>query len=247
MKWQKAQFKGKQVWVAVVDTGTLDVEGGRVPMRYSSSEGAKIYRAAAANVVLDSESEVQTLSEGKSADKTSATQGRGFGKAGTRTKQQKALAAEAARELLDGLGNEVVRCFTDGGCKGNPGPAGSGVYMVWPDGRVLEAAESLGTATNNIGELRAIEIALEVLDEAGVDEHVPVAILTDSSYANGVLCLGWKAKANRSLILGIRERLTRRPAVTLYWVAGHVGVEGNERADALAGQGILGETFRTWL
>jgi len=247
MKWQKAQFKGKQIWVSVTDSGALEVSSGRVPMRYSASSGAKIYRAAASNVVLDSSSEVETLPEGASADRKTATPSRGFGKAGTRTKQQKAMAADAARALLEGLGDDVIRCFTDGGCKGNPGPAGSGVYIQWPDGRVLEAAESLGTATNNIGELRAIEIALEALDEADVESQVPVAILTDSSYANGVLCLGWKAKANKALIVGIRERLAARPAVTLHWVAGHVGVEGNERADMLAGRGILGETFRTWV
>lgn len=246
MSWQKAQFKGKQVWASVSASGVLVVDGGRVAMRYSASSGAKIYRASAANVVLDETSEVETLPDGGTADGNKATPSRGFGKAGTRTKQQKAMAAEAARALLDGLGEDVIRCFTDGGCKGNPGPAGSGVYIQWPDGRVLEAAESLGTATNNIGELRAIEIALEALDDANVPNETNVAILTDSSYANGVLCLGWKAKANRSLILGIRERLSRRPAVTVYWVAGHVGVEGNERADALAGQGILGETFRNW-
>jgi ribonuclease HI len=116
-----------------------------------------------------------------------------------------------------------------------------------PDGRVGEASESLGTATNNIGELRAIELALEMLDEIETPKDAPVAILTDSSYSNGVLCLGWKAKANKELIVRIREALAARPGVKIYWVAGHVGLEGNERADSLAGQGIDGKNFRQWV
>ena len=85
-----------------------------------------------------------------------------------------------------------------------------------------------------------------MLADLQISPERPVAIFTDSSYANGVLCLGWKAKANKELILRIRERLGAWTGVQLYWVAGHVGLEGNERADVLAGLGIDGENFRRW-
>ena len=48
MKWVEADFKGKTVWAQVHDGGNLVVEGGRIPIRYSDKEGAKIYRAGQA-------------------------------------------------------------------------------------------------------------------------------------------------------------------------------------------------------
>ncbi|MBW1879525.1 MAG: reverse transcriptase-like protein [Deltaproteobacteria bacterium] len=156
------------------------------------------------------------------------------------------MARDAARALLDSLSAETVRVFTDGGCRGNPGPAGSGAVVVLPDGRRGEASRALGRATNNVGELTAIALALDLLEGAGVSESEPIALFTDSSYANGVLTRGWKAKANRDLILGLRERLTRWPNLTVYWVAGHVGIPENERADALANLGVDGVTRTEW-
>ncbi|MFT7520786.1 MAG: ribonuclease HI, partial [Kiritimatiellia bacterium] len=126
------------------------------------------------------------------------------------------------------------------GCRGNPGPAGSGAVLQLPDGRRVEVARSLGRGTNNLAELTAIRIVLEVLDQLSIPGDATVAVLTDSSYSHGVLCKGWKAKKNTELILGIRAMLKQHPGVTLYWVAGHVGTAGNERADALANMGVAG-------
>ncbi|MBT3223303.1 MAG: reverse transcriptase-like protein [Proteobacteria bacterium] len=148
--------------------------------------------------------------------------------------------------MLESAAPEAIIAFTDGGCKGNPGPAGSGALVTFPDGRRAESSRSLGHGTNNIAELTAIGMALDILDEAGVPAETPVLLLSDSSYANGVLCRGWKAKANRELILSLRERLGERPGVTIQWVAGHAGIEGNERADALANAGIDGVTDVKW-
>ena len=127
--------------------------------------------------------------------------------------------------------HKIVNLYTDGACKGNPGPAGSGAYLKLPDGRVAEASLALGKATNNIAELKAIDLALGLLTKAKVPMDTEVALFTDSSYSNGVLTRGWKAKANQALIQGIKEALAKRPQVTIYWIAGHVGVDGNERAD----------------
>ncbi|MCB9681288.1 MAG: reverse transcriptase-like protein [Alphaproteobacteria bacterium] len=217
-------------------------------MRYSDAEGARLYGAGAANVT-DLSGPVTELPDGVSADaapKTGASRGSGFGSAGSRTKAQAAAAAQAASTLLAGLSADTAVAFTDGSCKGNPGPAGSGVSLRLPDGRRADAARALGTATNNVAELTAVGIALDLLDEAGVAPDAPVALLTDSSYGHGVLCKGWKAKANTELITGLRARLKRRPGLTVYWVAGHAGIDGNEAADALANDGVTGASFVRW-
>lgn len=250
MKWKRATFKDGQVWARVGDDGALAVEGGRVAIRYSDKPGAKIYRAGASRLGLVAGAPAQELDEGVSADAAKATgrtkKGSGFGKAGTRTAAQAAAAAQDARSRLEALEPGTAVAFTDGGCKGNPGPAGSGVRLELGDGRVAEASRSLGRATNNIAELTAIDMALDLLDEAGVAADAPVVVFSDSSYARGVLVQGWKAKANRELILGLRQRLGDRPGVELQWVAGHAGVAGNERADALANAGVAGSTAVRW-
>ncbi len=225
-------------------------------MRYSKSEGAKIYRAGASGLKVDHSQAPVTLPAGASADEAKKSGGgkwskgkkpsSGFGSAGTRTKQQAAMAASAFRELLASLPETTIKAFTDGGCKRNPGPAGSGAVVELPDGRVGEASSSLGTGTNNIAELAAVGLALDLLEDAGVANDTAVALFSDSSYTNGVLVRGWKAKKNTELILGLRERLKSWPNLKIHWVAGHVGIAGNERADRLADAGIYGKTALEW-
>jgi ribonuclease HI len=254
MGWRRGEFGGKPVWVSVDDAGKPRVLGGRVPIRYAPTEGARIYRGSVGLIDLHPSGEIEELPTGIAADKAEAAakaeratkRGSGFGSAGTRTAGQAAMAAEAARELITGLPPETVVVFTDGSCKGNPGPAGSGAVMELPDGRRGEWARSLGRGTNNVAELTAIEMALDMLDRAEVAPEAPVSIFTDSGYAHGVLCKAWKAKANVALITNLRARLKLRPGVTIRWIAGHVGVAGNERADALANRGVEGRTEVLW-
>lgn len=249
MGWRRSMFRGQSVWIEVDAAGEPVVDGNRVPMRYSDKPGAKVYRAGASNLGAPTGPLVE-LEGGVSADaakeggrRAGGGRGRGFGKAGTRTAGQTQAARQAARELLDGLEEGTVVAFTDGACRGNPGPAGSGARLELPDGRRLEGALSLGRATNNVAELEAVGLALDLLDRAGVDAEATVALLTDSDYTHGVLVRGWKAKANRDRILALRERLQARPGITLHWVAGHAGIEGNEAADRLANAGVEGQTF----
>lgn len=251
MGWRKARFKDADVWIEVNAQGEPVVSGGRVPMRYSAAEGAKIYRAAASRVQVKPSAPVEALPDGVSADATKGAKsargnGSGFGKAGTRSKAQAAAALASAKQQLAELPEGTIRAFTDGACKGNPGPAGSGAVIELPDGRRGEWARALGRATNNIAELTAIEMALELLDDADIPPSAPVALFSDSSYARGVLTQGWKAKANQELIRQIKEKLAARPGVVLHWVAGHVGIPGNERADELANLGVLGRDTRAW-
>lgn len=250
MPWRRASFKGKKVWVEVDAAGEAVASGGRIAMRYSDKPGATVYRAGVGRID-GLEGALVELEDGVDADarptgSAPSSRGSGFGSAGSRTKAQAAAAAEAADALLSALPPDSAVAFTDGGCKGNPGPAGSGVSLRLPDGRRAEAAVALGQGTNNVAELTAVAAALDLLDEASIAADAPVALLTDSQYVHGVLAKGWKAKANRELILPLRARLQARPGVVLHWVAGHVGVAGNERADALAGEGIAGRSFVRW-
>jgi len=247
MSWIEADFKGTKVWAEVDAAGRPLAEGGRRAIRYSEAAGAKVYRAAA-SAVNDRGGTPRELGPGVSADATipaggaspgrTSGRGSGFGKAGTRTAAQAAAAAVDAQSRIGALSAETVRAFTDGACTGNPGPAGSGAVVKLPDGRVLERYKALGEGTNNIGELTAIQLALELLTQAGVDPATPVALYTDSSYSLGVLTKGWKAKANVELIASIKAALRPWKQLKIEWVAGHVGVPENERADALARKGV---------
>lgn len=247
MPWLPGLCNGKDVWVEVDDEGGMVVRGGRVPLRYSEAEGAKLYGAGRGNVTLFSgkpkelpparADEPPAGSAATGARKTSASAPSGFGSAGTRTAAQASAAQAAAGDLVASFSLDTVVCFTDGACKGNPGPTGAGCVVKLPDGRRFERHAALGQGTNNIGELAAVGLALDLLDEQGVDKSVVIHILSDSKYAIGVLSQGWKAKANAELIAGIKLRLKARKA-KLHWVAGHTGVAENERADTLASIGV---------
>ena len=71
-----------------------------------------------------------------------------------------------------------ARLFTDGGSRGNPGPAAYGYVLEADDGTVLAAhGEAIGVATNNVAEYRALVAGLARAEEAGVDE---LAVVSDS-------------------------------------------------------------------
>lgn len=245
MMWARAKFKGKDVWAAVGPDGAALVEGGRRAIRYSEAPGATIYRAGASGVE-DAGGERRVLPDGEGAADSGPARaggrpggrGSGFGSAGTRTSAQAAAAQMSAKDQIAALPAGTVLAFTDGACAGNPGPAGSGAVVKLPDGRQLERHRALGEGTNNIGELTAIGMALELCREAGVANDARIAIFTDSDYARGVLTLNWKPKVNVGLINGLKRALAQWPNAKVHWVAGHVGIAENERADELARKGV---------
>lgn len=245
MPWRRADFKEKKIWAEVDEKGDLVVRGGRVGVRYSKRPGATIYQGGASRVALDPTAPVERLDEGEPAPVDAGrrnTKRSGFGSAGTRTAAQAAMAQDAALKLIESFGEDTVLAFTDGACRGNPGPAGSGAALRLPGGRRLEGSRSLGRATNNVAELTAVEVALDLLERGKVDRNARIALFTDSAYTHGVLVKGWKAKANQALIYELRDRLKRYANLEIFWIAGHVGVEGNERADELANDGADGVT-----
>ncbi len=138
----------------------------------------------------------------------------------------------------------AVTIYTDGGCKGNPGPGGWGALLIYK-GREREIYGGEPLTTNNRMELMAAISALETLKRG-----CPVDLYTDSQYVrNGITewIAGWKARRwktaqntpVKNADLWQRLDLARqRHQVTWHWVRGHAGNPGNERADRLAQKGI---------
>lgn len=137
-----------------------------------------------------------------------------------------------------------VEIFTDGACRGNPGPGGWGALLRYQDSeRELWGGER--ETTNNRMELRAAIEGLKALKEPCV-----VTLTTDSVYVkNGITDWlhrwkkkGWKTAGrkpvkNADLWLELDEQNTRHQ-VKWHWVKGHSGHRENEIADQLANRGI---------
>lgn len=137
-----------------------------------------------------------------------------------------------------------VRIYTDGACRGNPGPGGWGALLLWGDKR-REICGGEAQTTNNRMELMAAIRALEALRKP-----CSVDIYTDSTYVrNGITSwlAGWKRNGwrtsnkkdvkNRDLWEQL-DALVQEHDVEWHWVKGHAGDPGNEAADALARRGI---------
>ena len=139
---------------------------------------------------------------------------------------------EKAMQTAQADHQKEVCIFTDGASSGNPGPSGIGVVLRFGK-HEKEISEYIGVATNNVAELKAIQAGLSALKK----KNLSVRIFTDSSYAYGVLKLGWKARANNQLVESIKKSMKRFQNLEIVKV-GHIGDEGNERADFLATSAI---------
>lgn len=134
-----------------------------------------------------------------------------------------------------------VTIFTDGACRGNPGPGGYGIILVHAEKR-REISGGFRLTTNNRMELLAAIVALETLRF-----RCNVTLHTDSEYIYNAVTKGWlkgwKAKGWRkadgkpvaNVDLWSRFILAQdRHDLTLSWVRGHAGHPENERCDKLA-------------
>ena len=139
---------------------------------------------------------------------------------------------------------DVVDIYTDGACRGNPGPGGWGVLLI-SGGRERELSGAESATTNNRMELLAVINALRALKR-----RVSARVYTDSQYVRLGMTewlKGWKARgwrtADRKPVKNqdLWERLDEQAAnhaIEWHWVKGHSGVPGNERCDQLANEAI---------
>lgn len=119
-----------------------------------------------------------------------------------------------------------VFLYTDGSCKGNPGPGGyAAILQAGLHERVLTGGAA--HTTNNRMELTAVITGLQALKR-----RCQVTVITDSQYVATILT-GGKAKANHDLVEQV-YRLLPQHTITVQQVRGHQGHPLNERADALA-------------
>tara|TARA_B100000686_G_C16759070_1_gene957478 strand:- start:1081 stop:1512 length:432 start_codon:yes stop_codon:yes gene_type:complete len=137
-----------------------------------------------------------------------------------------------------------VQIFTDGCCKGNPGPGGWGCIIKF-EGQVRELTGTSASTTNNIMELTAAVAALEQLKEPCV-----VELTTDSQYlvkgmtkwVDGWVRKGWinssrEPVKNQSLWKALLK-MSEMHNISWVWVKGHSGHPENERCDHLANQAL---------
>ncbi|MEM7562326.1 MAG: ribonuclease HI [Pseudomonadota bacterium] len=141
------------------------------------------------------------------------------------------------------MSNKIV-IYTDGACRGNPGPGGWGAVLNYRDNqKFLKGFEA--ETTNNRMELIAVIEGLRALKRP-----CSVELKTDSKYVmqgisewiSGWKKNGWKTAAKRPVKnVDLWQQLddeVARHQVEWYWVKGHSGIEGNEMADQLANQAI---------
>lgn len=129
----------------------------------------------------------------------------------------------------------VIHVFTDGACSGNPGPAGIGVYLVYNQHK-KQLSEYIGEATNNIAELKAIQLGLNAIKPQHREK--PIVVYTDSRYCHGLFTKDWKPKKNKELIAEIKVLVDKFKYIGFKWVKGHSSNAGNNIADQLATSAI---------
>jgi ribonuclease HI len=138
-----------------------------------------------------------------------------------------------------------VTVYTDGACKGNPGPGGWGAWLRSGE-RERELCGGEPNTTNNRMELTAVIQALTALKR-----RCRVQLYTDSEYVRKGITewiVNWKRRgwmtADRQPVKNVDlwqrlDALVREHDVQWHWVKGHAGDPGNERADLLANRGCV--------
>ncbi len=137
------------------------------------------------------------------------------------------------------MNNAIVRIYTDGACRGNPGPGGWGAIMEYKGhAKALSGADP--DTTNNRMELMAVIEGL-----AALQRSCEVEVYTDSKYVQQGMtewlpswkASGWQKKGGTIKNLDLWQALdaqARKHKIKFVWVKGHAGHPQNERADQLA-------------
>ncbi|MDF1592181.1 MAG: ribonuclease HI [Desulfobacterales bacterium] len=213
--WKRMRFKTNKVWLATDSEGNPIIKNNKVLIKYQLDQDHEYWVHSGGVVPIESEPSPKKNPSGKVST---------GGQPKIKVTKNKSL-----EDYASAIEKDVVCLFTDGASSGNPGPSGIGVVMRYGT-HTKEISKPIGIATNNIAELEAIRIGLLEIKKT----DLPVRIFTDSSYAQGVLVRGWKAKKNQNLIKSIQELIAAFSDIKLIKVKGHSGVIENERADFLA-------------
>jgi ribonuclease HI len=152
----------------------------------------------------------------------------------------------------------IESLYSDGACKGNPGPGGWGAVAYFKDGSVAELGGREAATTNNRMEMQAAIAALNFFVKSGQTESC--ALYTDSEYVikgitswlKGWKSKGWKTSTGKPVLnqdlwevldelsSQIRQQTQGQP-VRWEYVKGHAGNVGNERCDTIASSYALGK------
>ena len=165
-------------------------------------------------------------------------------------RKRQGMSCDEAKGLIVSPPHNALLLFTDGGAKPNPGNCGAGVVAfrngAWSD----SLAAGLGFGTNNLGEVFAFGMALDIgLLAAGLEAPGGVpsyTVISDSTYAIGAITKGYTLSAAPTapiyslvqLARGKFRRLRRLVSLKVLWVKGHSDIEGNVRADRNASAGV---------
>jgi ribonuclease HI len=153
---------------------------------------------------------------------------------------------------------EIESLYSDGACKGNPGPGGWGAVAYLADGSVAEFGGRDAATTNNRMEMQAAIEAMKFFLQTG--QATPCALYTDSEYVikgitswiKGWKSKGWKTAAGKPVVNqdlwetlddlsnSVRQQTQGKPLRWEY-VRGHTGNVGNERCDVIASSYALGK------
>ncbi|OIO71755.1 MAG: ribonuclease HI [Zetaproteobacteria bacterium CG_4_9_14_3_um_filter_49_83] len=140
--------------------------------------------------------------------------------------------------------SQHIEAFTDGACSGNPGPGGWGVWLRYGK----HEKELCGGEPNTTNQRMELQAAIEALK--ALKKPCAITIFSDSKYVvdgitswiHGWKKNGWKNTAKKPVanaeLWQQLDTLNAIHDVKWQWIKGHAGHEGNERADALARQGI---------
>ena len=216
--WQRMWFKTNKVWMALDEKGQPVVKEGKVLIKYQLEQDYEYW------VKMDNVSPLD------SPPPTTQSQEK---RKNRRRKSDGEIPDDAATPGDESDCQDKICVFTDGASSGNPGPSGIGVVMRYGE-HEKEISEFIGHATNNIAELKAIDVGLSALKS----RNIPVRVFTDSKYAYGLLVLNWKPKKNQPLVEAIKNKMRKFKDLEIIKVKGHSGHPENERADYLATSAI---------
>ena len=213
--WKRMCFKGKKVWMATDIDGKPILKNRKVRIKYQLDQNHE-YWVHEKGLKAIATIQLETIGSNREP----------FGEKNIISKSGRAPSKDKATKA-------AISIFTDGACSGNPGPAGIGAILYFGE-HEKQISRHIGIATNNIAELEAIKTGLLEIK----NRKLPVKIFTDSSYAYGVLSLGYKARKNIDLVRSIKKLISTFSELTIFKVKGHAGLEGNEIANRLATQAV---------